>query len=113
MPTLRHMLNNGPTSAACGKIAMASASESNSFLPGKSNLAIAYAANIATITDNSVASSEMPIELINARVNSGWLNTSAKLSNDHDVGRNCGSPETMSDGGLIARLIIHSRGKKL
>ena len=29
------------------------------------------------------------------------------------LGRNCGLPDTMSDGGLNARLIIHSSGKKL
>jgi hypothetical protein len=29
------------------------------------------------------------------------------------VGQNWGCPETMSDGGLNARLIIHSSGKKL
>ena len=55
----------------------------------------------------------MPIELINARVNSGWLNTSVKLSNVKEEGRNCGVPDTMSDGGLNERLSIHSNGKKL
>jgi len=35
------MLNNGPTSAAWGNIAMASAIESRNFFPGKSSRAIA------------------------------------------------------------------------
>ena len=107
------MLNSGPTSAACGNIAMPSASDSSTFLPGNSRRAIAYAANIAMTTEISVAISAMPIELISALVNSGWLKTSVKLSNVKVVGRNCGLPDTMSDGGLNARLIIHSSGKKL
>ena len=92
---------------------MARANESNTFLPRKSSRAIAYAANIAMITDSTVAISAMPIELISARVNNGWLNICAKLSSVRVVGRNCGFPDTMSDGGLNARLIIHSSGKKL
>ena len=35
------MLNSGPTSAACGNIAMASAIDSSSFLPRKSSRAMA------------------------------------------------------------------------
>jgi hypothetical protein len=58
---------------------MASAIDSSSFLPGKSSRAIAYAANIAMITDSRVATSEMPIELRSALVNSESLNTVWKL----------------------------------
>src|SRR6476469_5336235 len=113
MPMLRHMLNSGPTSAACGNMAIASASDSSTFLPGNSNRAMAYAANIAMTTDSTVAIRAMPMELMSARVNSGWANTSVKLLKLHEVGRNCGFPDTMSDGGLNARLIIHNSGKKL
>ncbi len=61
----------------------------------------------------SVAISAMPIELISARVNSDWLKTSVKLSNVDAVGRNCGCPDTMSDGGFKDRLSIHSNGNRL
>ena len=69
------MLNSGPTSAACGNIAIARAIDSRSLLPGKSRRAIAYAANIAMTTDRRVAISEMPMELRSALVNSESLNT--------------------------------------
>ena len=107
------MSNNGPTSAACGNIAMPSASDSNTFLPGNSRRAMAYAANIAMITEITVAMIAMPIELISARVNSGLLKITLKLSRVNVLGRNVGLPDTMSDGGLKARLIIHSIGTKL
>ena len=35
------MLNSGPTSAACGNIAIARAMDSSSFLPGNSSRAMA------------------------------------------------------------------------
>ena len=69
------MLNSGPTRAACGNMAMASAIDSRSFLPGKSSRAMAYAANIATTTESAVAMSAMPNELRSAEVNSESLNT--------------------------------------
>ena len=84
------MSNSGPTSAACGNIAIPSASDSSTFLPRNSSRAIAYAANIAMITEMSVAMIAMPIELISALVNSGLLKIWAKLSNVTVVGRNCG-----------------------
>ncbi len=74
---------------------------------------MAYAANIAMTTEMTVAMIAMPIELISALVNSGLLKIWAKLSRVKVLGRNCGVPETMSDGGLKARLIIHSSGTKL
>ncbi len=74
---------------------------------------MAYAANIAMITEMTVAITAMPIELISARMNSGWLKICTKLSRVNVLGRNCGLRETMSDGGFSARLIIHSSGTKL
>ena len=44
-------------------------------MPGKSSRAMAYAANIATMTDSVVAISAMPTELRSALVNSVSLNT--------------------------------------
>ena len=69
------MLNSGPTSAACGNMAIASAIDSRTFLPGNSSRAIAYAANIATITDSTVAINATPTELRSALVNRVSLNT--------------------------------------
>ena len=56
-------------------MAIANAIDSSTFLSGKSSLAIAYAANMATTTDSVVAMIEMPNEFLSADVNSSSLNT--------------------------------------
>ena len=65
------------------------------------------------ITEMIVAMTAIPIELMSARVNNWLLKICAKLSRVNELGRNDGLPDTMSDGGLKARLIIHSIGTKL
>src|SRR6476469_5688433 len=90
MPRLRHMLNSGPTRAACGNIAIARAIDSRTFFPGKSSRAIAYEANIATMTESVVAISAMPTELRSALVNSESLNTVLQFVHTHSVGKNVG-----------------------
>src|SRR5688572_23973358 len=104
------MLNSGPTRAAWGNIAMARAIDSSSRLPGKSSRAMAYAANIAMTTDSRVAMKAMPMELRSALVNNESVKTVAKLFHVHSLGKNDGAPDTISDGGLKARLIIQRMG---
>ena len=65
----RHMLNSGPMIDTGGNMAIASAPESTSVLPGKSSRTIAYAANIASTTASTVAISAMPIEFTSAALN--------------------------------------------
>src|SRR5262245_26266307 len=105
------MLNSGPTRAACGNMAMASAIDSSAFLPGYSSRAMAYAANIATITDSSVAMIAMPNELRSALVNSSSLNTVLKLDHDHCCGKKVGVPSRKVSGSLNDSDTIHSSGK--
>ena len=62
------MLNSGPMIDTGGNMAMASAPDSTSVLPGKSSRTIAYAANIARTTASTVAISAMPIELHQRRL---------------------------------------------
>ena len=56
-------------------VAIARAIDSRTFFTGKSSRAIAYEANIATMTESVVAISAMPTELRSALVNSESLNT--------------------------------------
>jgi len=69
-PVERQMLNSGPMIDTGGNIAIASAPDSSSDLPGKASRAMAYAASEAITTAVTVVMSEMPIELISGRTNS-------------------------------------------
>jgi uncharacterized NAD-dependent epimerase/dehydratase family protein len=60
---LRHRSNSGVTIEITGKMATASALVRMIRLPGKSKRAIAYAQNIARITEMNVAINAMPNEL--------------------------------------------------
>ena len=68
-PSDRSMLNIGVTREICGNIAISRAIPIRRRLPGKSSLAIAYAAMDARMTAMNVAMMPMPIELISGRMN--------------------------------------------
>ena len=74
-PMERQMLNRGPTSDTTGNMAMASAIARTSFLPRNLRRAMAYAANVASAIESTVAMREMPMEFRSALVKSGVLNT--------------------------------------
>src|SRR3954468_17533168 len=65
-PICRQRLNSGVTIEITGKIATPRAADRMSRLPGKSNRAIAYAANIDRKQDMNVAIRQMPKELRSA-----------------------------------------------
>jgi hypothetical protein len=65
------------------------------------------------MTERNVAIRAMPIELISARVKSGWPKTSVNCRTSMWWAGIGALPDTMSDAGLKASMIIHSSGKKL
>ena len=103
MPMLRHMLNSGPTSAACGNMAIARASDSSSLLAREVQPGDGVGREHRE--DDRRArwrSAQMPIELRSAageqRLSLKTWRVVAPASSAS--GRNCGLPDTMSDGGL-------------
>jgi hypothetical protein len=68
-PICRSMLNSGVTSEIAGNIAISNAIPMRMLLPGKASRATAYAAIEANTTAMIVEITEIPIELISARVN--------------------------------------------